>query len=183
MRKSFVELRAEIAAAFPDNTAGAITPAAMRTYLLDALNAIQPAYGTLARSAAAPIVANITPPVKVTWQIAADSDATQTTSNFSAGSIARAERGTSAINFTTDFEASNGRFITFTLFKDGVATPWRITGNGAGAGNPVAVALTAIDYADPAATYDVRMTAEVAATTVTISDSAMILEIVPVNTF
>ena len=184
MRKSYNELRAEIALLFPDNAAGEITPADLRTFLLNTLEATQPAYGSLTRATlSGNIVANITPPVKVTWQAAGDSDAAQTTSNFANGDITRSERGTSVINFNADMEAANGRFITFTLFKNGVATPWGITGNGGGAGNPVAVALTAIDYADPAAVYDIRASSEVAAITVTLSNMAMIVQILPVNTY
>jgi len=183
-RKSFAELRAEIAALILDNTTNLVEPADVRGVFLDILDAIQPAYGTLRRTVpSANIVANITPAVKVTWEAAADTDPTQTTSNFSAGTIARSERGTSVINFTADMETSANRFITFTLFKNGVATTWRITGNGGGAGNPVAVSLTAIDYADPAATYDIRMTAEIAGTTVTLSNMALIVQLLPVNTY
>lgn len=184
MRPSFAELRALIASTFPDNTAGDIEPSELRTYLLGALAAVQPAYGQLLRQTlSANLTANITPPVKLTWQAAADSDPTQTTSVFAAGTIARSERGTSKIQFVTNLETNSNRFITFTLFKNGVATPWKITGNGAGAGNPVAVALTAIDYADPAATYDIRMSAETNGTVVTLSGSAMILECLPVNSY
>jgi len=183
-RPSFAELRAQIAATFPDNTAGAITPAAVRTYLTNALAAIQPGYGKLVRQTlAATIVANVSPAVKVTWEAAGDSDPTQTTSNFTNGNIVRTERGTSRITFTADLEAANGRFVTFALFKNGVATPWRITGNGGGVGNPIGVSLAAIDYADPAATYDIRMTAELANTSVTLTNMVMLVEVVPVNTY
>lgn len=184
MRKSFAELRADIALAIEDNTMNLITPGDVRNTLLDMLNAIQPAYGQLLRQTlSANVTANITPAAKLTWEANGDSDPTQTTSVFASGTIARVERGTSKIQFVTNFEAASNRLITFTLFKNGVATPWKITGNGAGAGNLVAVALTAIDYADPAATYEMRMTAEVNGVVVTLSGSAMILECLPVNTY
>ena len=40
-----------------------------------------------------------------------------------------------------------------------------------------------INYADPAATYDIRMTAELANTSVTLTNMVMLVEVVPVNTY
>ena len=80
-----------------------------------------------------------------------------------------------------DIECATNRFITATLFKNGVATTWRITGNGAGTGNPVGMDMTAIDYADPAATYEVRLSAETDGVTTTINNGALVLAIDPVN--
>jgi len=182
-RKSFVELRSQTNGTINDNTVGDISPLEVRTLILDILNAIQPAYGVLSLVGPAAQTAGITPAVVMNFSSVTDSDATQTTSVASPGRITRSERGTSVATFTTDFEAANGRFVTFSLYKNGVLTPWRVTGNGGGAGNPVAVSLTAIDYADPAAFYDIRITAELAATVVTLSNAAFVLRIDPVNTF
>jgi hypothetical protein len=89
----------------------------------------------------------------------------------------------SSLNFDMALEAPVGRFITFTLFKNGVATPWRVTGNGAGTGNPVAVSMTALDYADPAAYYEIFATAEVANTNTRVSNGGVILSVLPVNIY
>jgi len=64
-----------------------------------------------------------------------------------------------------------------------VATSWRITGVGAGTGNPVGVAMTAVDYADPAAYYEIFATAEAANTNTVISNGAFILSVDPVNSY
>ena len=96
------------------------------------------------------------------YTTATSSDINQLTASAPLGKISRAERGTSTINFTMDIECATNRFITVTLYKNGVATPWRITVNGAGTGKPIGCLLTAIDYADPAAEYDVRLTADTA---------------------
>ena len=149
-RKSIVELEAQAIATLEDNNTNNISPAEVRAMFLEFLNAIRPAYGVLRQDSVAAQVYGLTP-VKVAWNNASDSDPLQTTSSAGNGRITRAEKGTSVINFTMDFESTNGRFITFTIYKNGLATPWRITANGAGAGNPVGVALTMLDYADPAA--------------------------------
>ena len=181
-RKSINELIAQATADFPDNVTGLITPAKLRQFCIDFLNAIAPAYGYLTLAGPTSQTFGLTPALMV-FSAAYDSDPSQTTSSVPASTVARSERGTATINFTADIEAANGRFITFTLFKDGVATTWRVTGNGGGVGNPVAVALTAIDYADPAAVYDIRATAEVAATNVTLSNAGFIISIDPVRSF
>lgn len=181
-RKSIAELIAQAIADFPDNVTGLITPAKLRQFCLDFLNAITPAYGLLTLTGPLTQVFGLTPAL-VVMQTAYDSDPAQTTSTVPASTVARSERGTATINFSMDIETNNGRFITFTLFKNGVATTWRITGNGGGTGNPVSVALTAIDYADPAATYDVRATAEVAGTSVTLTNGVFLVSIDPVRSF
>ena len=182
MRKSMVELEADLQTYFPDNAEGLITPAMVRTYFLSLINAIRPAYGMLTQTVDRVISVGLTP-VKMIWEAKYDSLADQTQSNFATGDIQRIERGTSTINFTTDFESQAGRFVTFTLYKDGAPTTWRTTGNGAGAGNPVAVALTAIDYADPAATYSIYVSAEVNGTSVTLNNAALLVGVDAVNAY
>ena len=181
-RKSIQELIAQATADFPDNVTGLITPAKLRNWAIDFLNAISPAYGYLTQPGPHTQTFGLTPAL-VVFQGHQDSDPAQTTSSVPASTVARSERGTSTINFSMDLETNNGRFITFTIYKNGVATPWRITGNGGGAGNPISVALTAIDYADPAATYDVRATAEVAGTSVILTNGLLVVAIDPVRSF
>lgn len=182
MRKSIQELRDQAAATIESNVAGAVSAADVRSMFLDFLNAIQPAYGLLTIANTKNQTVNITPSL-LTFLEAQDSDSSQTTSTFANGRIARSERGTSRLSFNCDIETSNGRFVTFTIYKDGVATPWSVTANGGGAGNPVACSLVGLDYADPAATYTVMVSAEVNATVVTFSKTVFALEVVPVNTF
>lgn len=181
-RKSINELIAQATADFPDNVSGLITPAKLRTWAIDFLNAISPGYSVL--SAAGPLTQTFgLTPALVVFNTVQNSLPSEIVAAVPASTITRSERGTTTINFSVDIETNNGRFITFTLFKNGVATPWRITGNGGGVGNPVAVALTVIDYADPAATYDVRATAEVAGTSVTLSAMALVAAIESVRSY
>jgi hypothetical protein len=181
-RKSILELIAQATADFADNVTGNITPAKLRTWAIDFLNAIAPAYGQLALTGPLTQTFGLTPTLLV-FQTAFNSDPSQTTAAVPASTITRSERGTATINFTCDFETNNGRFISFTLFKNNVATPWRTTGNGGGAGNPVGVALTAIDYADPAAVYSIRAAAEQAGTSVILSNGVLLVAIDPVRSY
>lgn len=182
-RKSILELIAQATADFPDNSAGAITPAKLRNWAIDFLNSISPAYGVLQiPTGTLNQTLNIAPQLLV-FNSAYNSDPAQTTAAVPASTIQRAEKGSSTINFTTDFECQTGRFVTFTLYKDGVATPWRVTGNGGGNGNPIAVALTAIDYADPAATYSIQASCEVNGTAVVLSNAALVVQVEPVRSF
>lgn len=181
-RKSIVELEAQADATLEDNSTGSISPSDVRTMVKDFLNAIRPAYGVLQKTAPSTQVIGLTP-VIMQWTAAQDSDPLQTNSSAAIGRITRTERGTSTINFTADLECQNGRFVTFTLFKNGVATTWRVTGNGGGTGNPIAVALAAVDYADPAAYYEIFVSAELAGTNVALSNAGLILSVDPVNSF
>jgi hypothetical protein len=177
------ELIAQANATIEDNVTGNITAADVRTMILDFINAISPAYGVLSiPTGTLTQTAGLTP-VLMDFNTSQDSNPAQTTSNATANTITRAERGTSTINFTTDFEAAVNRFVTFTLYKNGIATPWRVTANGGGSGNPVGVAMTAVDYADPAPVYDIRMTAEIAGVSVVTSNAALIVQVEPVTSY
>jgi hypothetical protein len=181
-RKSMVELEAEATTNLPDNTSGAISAADVRQMFLNFINAIRPAYGTCQKTTPQTVNLGLTP-VTITYNTAQSSDINQLTASAPLGEIDRTERGTSTINFTMDFECATNRFITATLYKNGAITPWRATVNGAGAGSPVGMAFTAVDYADPAASYDVRLTAEQANVSTTISNGAFLLSVDPVNSF
>ena len=181
-RKSIVELEAQANADLPDNTTGVISPADVRNMFLDFLNAIRPAYGVCQKTAPETVNLGLTP-AAIIDTTASSSDINQLTASAATGAISRSERGTATINFTMDVECATNRFITATLFKDGVATTWRITVNGAGTGNPVGMAFTAVDYADPAATYDVRLSAETAGVITIINNGAFIVSVDPVNSY
>ena len=125
-RKSITELIAQAAASFPDNATGAITPALLRAFCEDFLHAIAPAYGVCQKTAPQTVNLGLTP-VAIAYTTATSSDINQLLASAPLGKIERLERGTSTINFTMDIECATNRFITATLFKNGVATPWRIT--------------------------------------------------------
>ena len=181
-RKSIVELTAQAIASFPDNITGAITPALLRTMFEDFLHAIAPAHGICQKTTQQTVNLGLTP-IAIVYNTAQSSDINQLTASAATGKISRSERGTSTINFTMDIDCAANRFITAALFKNGVATPWQITMNGAGAGNPVGMALTAVDYADPAAEYEIRLSAETAGVSTIINNGGFILSVDPVNSY
>ena len=182
MRKSIVELETQADSTIEDNTTGAISPADVRAMFKDFLNAIRPAYGILQQTGNPNQNLGLTP-VKMLWNNAQDSDINQTNSSAANGSISRLERGTSTITVSVDVECQSGRFITATIYKNGVATPWRVTTTGAGSGNPVGMSVTMIDYADPEAYYEVFLSAETANTNTIVSNGACVLRIDPVNSY
>lgn len=182
-RKSINELIAQVAADFPDNVTGLITPAKLRQFFNDFLATMSPAYGYLS------LVGPVSQTVGTAWVLlgvfdtAFDSDSSQTTASATTDTISRAERGTSNFEFNIDFACANNVSVDFALYKDGAPTPWRITGVGRGNGNPVSVAMSAIDYADPAASYQIWVKAESAGTAIEFTDGAFLLSVEPVKSF
>ena len=182
-RKSIAELAAQATADFPDNVTGLITPAKLRQFCLDFLAAIAPAYGYLT------VLGPVSQTIGTAWVLlgvfdtAYDSDPSQTTSNATSDTITRAERGASQFEFNIDFACANNVSVDFALYKDGAITPWRASGVGRGATNPVSVSLTAVDYADPAASYQIWTKAETAGTAVEFTNGAFLLSVEPVKSF
>jgi len=181
-RKSIAELVAQATADFPDNVTSLITPAKLRQFVLDFLATMSPGYGYITLVGPTTQTFGLTAALTV-FSAAADADPSQTTSTVPASTVARAEKGMSCINFSLDFEAANGRNVSFTVFKNNVATPWRITGNGGGAGNAISVALTAMDYNSTPATYKVMATADINGVSTIMTNGVFIVQLVPVRVF
>lgn len=180
-RKSMAELRALAASSFPDNITGLITPALLRQFCLDLIDAIAPAYALMSVDSSSQTLG--TTPSLVVMASAHDSNTAETTTVVPASTITRAERGTSYINVDCDIEAPNGRFVTFTLYRNGVALRADVTVNGAGAGNPVAGSFSWTDYSDPAGAYDLRASCETDGTSVLIRNASVMLSVMPVNSY
>lgn len=181
-RKSILELIAQATADFPDNTTGLITPALLRSMFIDFLNAISPTYSVL--SAAGPLTQTFgLAPVLVAFNAVQNSVPAEMVAAVPASTVTRTDRGTVQFDLSVDMECQANRFVTFTVYKNGVPTTWRQTGNGGGAGNPVSVSLSGIDYADPAAVYSVEATCETNGTVVTLSNMAFVVSIIPVRSY
>ncbi len=132
-RKSILELIAQANADFPDNVTGLVTPAKLRTWAIDFLNSIAPAYGYLTKDNPSAQILGLTPAL-ITTTGAFDSDPSQTTSVAANSTITRAEKGTSTFQFSADgnsfktagtgFEAKPGRWIGakigFFAIRDGI---------------------------------------------------------------
>ena len=182
-RKSINELIAQANADFPDNATGLITPAKLRQFCVDFLNTMSPTYGYLTAAGPVSQTINTTWALLAVFDTAYDSDPSQTTANATTDTITRAEKGSSTFQFSIDFACANNVSMHFALYKNGTITSWRISGVGRGAGNPVSVALTAVDYADPAASYQIWASAENAGTAGTFSAAAFLLSVEPVKSF
>lgn len=183
-RKSMAELLAQVTSTLADNTVGAITPAVMRQMFSDFITAIAPAYGQLTKDTGSTQLLGTTP-VKVAWSASATSDVSQVVVSAATGFIERTERGTSSITFNISADGPTGRVVTFTLYKDGAPMPvsWDTSAAMQGAGKPVACSFSAIDYADPAAEYSVWATCDTNSTSTTLSNAALVLSVVPVNSY
>jgi hypothetical protein len=181
-RKSIVELEAEALANLPDNVTGLISPADVRVMFTDFLNAVRPAYGYLTKSTGSAQSLGTTA-AKLIWTAAQDSDINQSNSSAATGRITRLERGSCGLTFNADADGANGRIVTFILYKNGAATDWRASVTCGGAGKPVSCGFNAVDYADPAAYYEMFATCDTDATSITLSKLAFVLNILPVNSY
>jgi len=181
-RKSFVELANELVVDFPDNVTGAITPAILRTYFNNFLDAIRPAYGIISRETPAVQVLGVAD-VPLIFEVGSVSTVPDYTVTPASGTVTRLAAGTTRLTFTTTIDTAVGRIITVTLYKNGVATPWRISATGGGAGKPVDIALNALQYDAGAAVYQWQVRADAASTNTTFSNVDCIAETVPVNAY
>jgi hypothetical protein len=182
-RKSIEQLIADANANFADNTVGLITPAKLRAWCVDFLTTMSPAYGYLQLVGPASQTFNLAPSLMV-FSAATDSDATQTTSVVPASTVTRAEAGVATIVFTTNVACALNRFITFKLFKNGVATPWSVTATGGGAANPVAVSMTAVDPSTtPGAAYSIQAVAEINGVACTLTNGFFVVQLEQVRSF
>jgi hypothetical protein len=184
-RKSMTELLADLGTMFPDNTTGLITPQILRDYFTNYINAIRPAYALLERQLGVTQALTVAPaPVVFT-----SSDVTSALGEYTAtaniGRITHLIPGTVRFTFTADLlpPANQTRTITFTLYKNGVATPWRQSISTSASGVIESVGFTAILYDGGSnVNYDLYVQIDVA-TTFTLSNMVVVAETVPVNAY
>src|SRR5574343_161661 len=181
-RKSFVQLQADLLTAFPDNITGLITPEILRTYFNNFLEAIRPAYGLLSRPNPTAQILN-TSDAPVVFDVGYVSDVPDYTVAQATGTVTRLEAGTTRITLNATIEAANGRLISLTLYKNGVATAWRASVTAQGAGKPVDMSIVALAYEGAQAIYQLQAKADTAGTSVTFSNMDMLAETVPVNAY
>jgi len=192
-RKSLQDVQSLANTYFADNNSGAITPQLLREWCAAIIGAIRPAYAYLNRigptsqtppvgapaalvfdfGTLSPIVDYSTIPVPV--------DPPTGTPNPQPGQITRLEKGTVRITFTADVAptANANNTVTFTLFKNGVATAWKQSVMLTATGVVESVSLAALEYLNAAATYEIRVSATVA-TAMNFSNLVFLAETVPV---
>jgi hypothetical protein len=184
-RKSMVELLAELTTQFPDNTTGLITPATVRNYFTNLINAIRPAYALLDRSAGVTQALTVAPAPLVFTTSDVTSALGEYTANAAVGRITHLIPGTVRFTFTADLlpPANQTRTVTFTLYKGGVATPWRQSITTTASGVTESISFMAILYDGGSnVNYDMYVQIDVA-TTFTLSNMVLVAETVPVNAY
>jgi hypothetical protein len=181
-RKSMVQLQADLATSFPDNTTGLITPAVIREYFNSLIEAIRPAYASVSRT---------TPNVQTVGiafdpfvgQSAAVSDIPDFAATAATTLIDRLEAGTTRFSFNTSFECAAGRRVSAQLFKNGSGTLWASASTGNGTGDPANLEFSGLAYDSGSADYQIRVSCDTAGTAVTFYDAVFLCESVPVNTY
>jgi len=182
MRKSIYDLLAQNTASFPDNTAGAITPAILRTMIKDFLDTMQPAYGMIKRLAPLAYPVTAVParfePFDTTVIVSApDFSANLATGTVNAlmnGLAQKVVRGT----LMGTIEGPVGAEVTVELYAGGNATGFQASVECNGAGKLVSFNITGIGNPTLDTSYNLFVYGDVR--TFTFSNVWMTVENVPV---
>jgi hypothetical protein len=183
-RKSMVELLSQLTVDFPDNAIGAITPAILRGYYTDFINAVRPAYALLERQlGVAQAVTTVDAPLVFTSADITSANGEMTATAVS-GQIGRVDKGTTRFTFTADLlqGTNSARTITFTLYEAGVPTIWAQSIVLSSNTQIESLTFTALVYEATAVNYSMQVKSSVNET-ITFSNMALIAEIVPVNSY
>ena len=178
------ECIAALAALIPDNVTQLVTPASVRSAITNIINAIYPASGYMTQIPNRSYAANILPRLMI-YDASTLSPQVDYTLNIANGQALRLEKGTTAFEYNADVIAPNNTTITFTLFKNNVATLWAQSVTGTGNGNPQSVSFSGFDYSStPNTVYEIRVSAESNNTAITVNNSVFLClsEIVGVYT-
>lgn len=181
-RKSFVQLEAELTTVFPDNITGLITPAILRSYFIEFLHAIRPAYGLLSRTTPNAQTLQLAD-APVVFESSQVSDVPDYSATPATGVLNRLEAGSTAINFNCSVEGPTGRIVTVTLYKNGVTTAWKGSATLQGNTKPVEIAFVALNYEGGAAAYQIQAKCDTGGTSVIFSSMDAVAQTVPVNNY
>jgi len=182
-RKSLDEMLADLPVSFPDNITGVITPAIVRLYFDNLIKAIRPSYAILSRSAAVTqAVTTVAAPLVFT---SADTSSSQGeyTANAAVGRITRLDKGVTQFQFAGNVSSPSNspRLLTFTIYKNGVASPFQQSQQFTTAGEIVSLTFPAIQSSSTAADYDMYVKSSVN-DTFTFSNMVFIAQTIPSNT-
>lgn len=182
-KKTMVELQAEITSLFVDNTTGSITPAQLRQFCSDFVTSMTPAYGGLAITGPLIQTFNNAPAVTTVWQNELTATAPEYTTTPATGTVTRSDGVcTNQITLNIDVELTVNRVIYATLYKNGVATAFRASATGRGAGNPSILSFDAIDYSAVPANYQIWCNTDASNTPVTFTNGVFLVRALPVRT-
>ena len=169
-RKTATQLLAQSTSSFPDNSLGSITPALLRTMVNDFIDSVKPATCALQLTSATPTLG--TTDAGFTWNTQTIADSPEYAAATLVGGIINAALPcTLALDFTVDVQVPANRLVTFTLYVDGVITPWAISQQGSGAASPESLSMSAIfTSGNSAPTFQIRAKADTAGTATTLTN-------------
>jgi len=167
-RPLLAEVLVDAVTSFPDNINGAITPLILRTWIGKLVEAIRPTYGYVFRVTGAQAVG--TSDIPIVCDNGFSSEVTHYTFTPSTGTIHSLENGVNELCFKCSIDGSNGTGVTVTLYKNGVATPWRVSTTLAGSGNFQSIYMNAIEYSGFPANYQVQIKIDAGSQTLSIND-------------
>jgi len=185
-RKSLQDVQSLANTYFADNNSGAITPQLLREWCAAIIGAIRPAYAYVARVAATvQAITTVAAPVVFDTGVRSPiGELEYAISLLGAGNpntISRVDPGTTRFTFTADIlpAVNTTLTLTFTLMKNGSATPWKQSVTMSSNTITESISFAAIEYLNAAAVYrmDVQSTANV---NITFSNMTLVAESVPI---
>jgi len=122
-RKTTAQLIAEIAALFPDNTTGLITPASLRTSLTNICDSFTDAYGAMQGlpGVVQALTATVAKLVVFDTVLRTSAEVTPSATNDNVTVSALADY---AFEFTCTVAGANNEVVRLVMRVDGVETPW-----------------------------------------------------------
>jgi hypothetical protein len=181
-RKSLDQMLADLLTSFPDNNTKFITPLVLRTYLDDLIKAIRPSYAWLIRDAAVAQAVTVAPAPLVFTSAELNFAQGEYSATPTIGRITRLDAGVCQFNFTADIASPSNspRLLTFTLYKNGVATPFQQSQQFTVAGEVISLTFSAIQSSSAAANYDMYVKSSVNET-FTFSNMVLVAQTIPAN--
>jgi hypothetical protein len=182
-RKTMVELQAELALLLPDNNAGEISPADVRTVIGDLIDSLTPAYAVLDISVPLLLPTIAQNYLAIPFQTAMVVQQPEFSANTSAGVITRTQGiATTQMLVQLSVEFSSSSQLDFEIFVNSIASGFvsRVQGNGNG--RPVTVSLIGLTYQAGPATFELRVRGESGTTSAIITAAKFLCSAVPVRT-
>ena len=181
-RKTLNQMLADLLTSFPDNNTKFITPLVLRTYLDDLIKALRPSYAWLVRQAGVAQAVTVAPVQLVFTASELAFAQGEYSANAAIGRITRLDAGVCQFNFTADVSSPSNskRLLTFTLYKNGVATPFRQSAEFGVANEVISVSFSAIQSSSLPANYDMYVQSSVNET-FTFSEMVFLAQTLPAN--
>jgi hypothetical protein len=181
-RKSLDQMLADLLTSFPDNNTKFITPLVLRTYFDDLIKALRPSYAWLIRDAAVVQAVTVAPAPLVFTSAEINFAQGEYSAVPATGRITRLDGGVVQFNFTADISSpsNSARLITFTIYKNGVPTPFKQSQQLTVSGEVVSLSFGAVQSSATAANYDMYVQSSVNEN-ITFSNMVWLAQTVPAN--